>query len=786
MLSFSRIIIIYVEDAMKKIILLCSLLFTSIFAFASVMPNDRGVTPLMKACISGDLPLVKKLIKEGADVNATSSFYHRTALLYCLSDYPSNIRVKDTKTLVNYRRKAAWLLLKTGAKVKISDQRGLTPLLAASSWMKPDFIAELLKQGANIEARTEYSGNTPLINALKKNNIEVVKLLLDHGADPNARAYGNTAAIFFAKSLETVKLLISEGVKLNCRKIMSSQYSDNRFKILKSISILEDWASWADLKLIKMALDEHCPITVQVLINAAKNYKNPEVFPLLLKYYKNKEKLNLGEILNNAVDYDNIKLLLEKGANPNYADNYGRTRLIYSAMSSDRDSEEYKTVKLLLENGANPNIADKQGKTPLIWLMWRVGSVDIAEALIAHGAKINTKDMLGRTALLTLITMSYNDKNKILALLNFLLKYKADFNSRDRNGASALLLALGHEQSTSVIKRLLELNQPVNIASKNNITPLMLAARHYDAEIVKLLLEREAKVNATDDTNWTPLMYAAEYWPVSYGCAVSATPKRRNRKDPQETIELLLKYGAKPDIADKYGNTPLIEAARWANAKTLNLLIKHSKKDFVNARDKRGCSALMRAVRDNPDNNAIKALITAGAKCEIMMNYNKFQKRINFRIKDGLVSSKETRSIYSNERCPPLFRAVLTGKKDIVKFMLEHGANPNWQYRKNKEERPISPMAYCRDPKIAAFLIKAGAKGKAENLANTNKQEKGKTSLLHDNSKIVNTLVKNIINDKHRKKNYHHYITHLKENGNTEISGVDQRLLKHYSKTEQK
>ena len=717
---------------MKKTLLLCTLLFLSTFIFASMIAPDQDVTPLMKACRSGNLPLVKKLIKEDADVNATSSGYHRTALIYavnnsihgpsiveyllnngakleitdtnyntallsCLSNYPRSHYIKNSKQLIDSRRKVAWLLLKAGAKIKLCNNRGLTPLLAASSWMDSGFVTELLKRGANIEARAEYGGNTPLIYALISNNVNIIELLLKQGANPNARNYHNNITMFFAKSPEAVKLLLAQGAKPEISLFMGN------------------WARWGDLNLIKTAIKHNYPISDKTLINAAQNSSNPEVLTFLLKHYPTEKKPPLDKLINKAIEFQykknsGIKILFEKGANPNEVNKRGRTLLSIACHRKD-----LKVVKLLLKYGANPNIADKQGKTPLMWLMRGSGPVGIAKALIASGAKIDTKDKQGRTALLALMASSQYCNDKALPLFDFLLKNNVDLNAKDKNNASALLLALGHQQMPTIIKRLLELNVSVNTASKNNITPLMLAARHYDAKIVKLLLERGAKVNATDDTGWTPLMYATEYWPISYGCGVSPNPRRRTRKDSQKTMKLLIQHGAKLDIADKYGNNPLIEAAKWANAETLKLLIKHGKKDFVNMRDGRGRSALMCAIYNNLDTKVIKTLLTAGAKCEIMINHNKYHTRINYKIKDGLVSSKKI--IYPrNYQIPPLFFAVANDKKDIVKIMLEHGANPNWQYKtqyqhyKTKDQSLIYPMKYCRNPEIAALLIKAGAK----------------------------------------------------------------------------
>lgn len=798
---------------MKKIILLCNLLFISIFAFASMRAQDRGLTPLMNACRSGDLPLVKKLIKAGADVNASSKYYHRTALMYavkdnmqpapiveyllkngakieskdiyintellnCLLIFP-RIYGKNKKQRTASLRESAWLILKAGAKVKVCNDQGETPLIAASGWMDSDFIAELLKRGANIEAHANHSGETSLIRALQHNNMEVVKLLLDHGAKPNVRNYSNTVAIFFAKNLAAVKLLLENGAVLDCGQITSSRRSRDAFKVLKSVSVMDNWARWAGPKLIKLALDKHCPVTVKALTGAAKNSRHPEVLSLLLKHYKSSEKLPLGIMLNKAAQVANasgVKLLLEQGANPNSTGSYGRTTLINACLNANFPVKRYEIVKLLLKQGANPNIADKQGKTALIWLMWRVGSVDIAKALITHGAKVDTKDKQSRTALLTLMANPYHRNTKTLPLLELLLKYNANLNEKDKNGASLLLLALGHQQLASFIKHLIKLNVPVNTASKDGVTPLMLAARHYDVEIVKLLLERGAKVNVSDDTGWTALMYAAEYWPVPSGCIMYPVPYRRNRKAPQKTIKLLIQHGAKANVSDEYGNTSLIEAAGWADADTLKLLIKHGRSlffSFVNAQNARGRSALMCAVVNNPDDKAVKALIAAGAKCEVRMNEGKYPSRNKRKIADGLVSSLKKSYGWLD---PPLFVAVARGKKNIVKAMLESGADPNWQYS-GRGSNLYKPLRECKDTEIAALLMKAGAKNSSQNISPTDKvnYQKFWESCRNENPVVLKKMLKalKLQNTEKRKQRLKNNIKSLK----SQKTEIQEQLL---------
>jgi ankyrin repeat protein len=65
-------------------------------------------------------------------------------------------------------------------------------------------VQQLLQQGANIEAKDDKYGDTPLIDAAEKGLVDVVKLLLDKGANIEAKNNdGDTALLYVAGSRET-------------------------------------------------------------------------------------------------------------------------------------------------------------------------------------------------------------------------------------------------------------------------------------------------------------------------------------------------------------------------------------------------------------------------------------------------------------------------------------------------------------------------------------------------------------------------------------------------------
>lgn len=90
---------------------------------------------------------------------------------------------------------------------------------------------------------------------------------------------------------------------------------------------------------------------------------------------------------------DNVRLLLEAGANPNYGDEYERTYMFQAAKLGP------EWVKLLLHSGAEADVSDEDGKTPLHVAARTEGAAESIAALVAAGADVNAHDQSEATPL---------------------------------------------------------------------------------------------------------------------------------------------------------------------------------------------------------------------------------------------------------------------------------------------------------------------------------------------------------------------------------------------------
>jgi len=152
-----------------------------------------GSTPLMYAVLYGDADAVRLVLRSGADPNVQNDA-GATALMWAVTD------LEKTR-----------LLVAAGADVNARSDDGRTPLLIASrrSGAK-DVVKLLLDRGANPSAKVSglLGEVTPLSEALYALDESVFRLLLEHGADRQAAGPVALALAFRARCDECVKDLI--------------------------------------------------------------------------------------------------------------------------------------------------------------------------------------------------------------------------------------------------------------------------------------------------------------------------------------------------------------------------------------------------------------------------------------------------------------------------------------------------------------------------------------------------------------------------------------------------
>ena len=210
-------------------------------------------------------------------------------------------------------------------------------------------------------------------------------------------------------------------------------------------------------------------------------------------------------------------------------------------------------VKLLLTFGADPNAATTNGLTALHQAAAR-GNLDMVKELVQAGAEVNAVTKDGRTPIF------YAAERGKASTVSFLLDKKAEINLADEKGVTPLILAA--RSGNAALVKFLVVNKKANFAAtaKDGTTALIAGAK--TPEIVKFLAEKMPNVNGVDPDGNT----------VLHLCAETAD---------EETVRKLLYYGAKEDLPNKKGETPILLAARAGNAdmvkRLLNMNVKVTK-----------------------------------------------------------------------------------------------------------------------------------------------------------------------------------------------------------------
>ena len=181
---------------MKFLITPLALLLTVCVPLAAQTP--RQLTPveqaLMEAAYLGKLEEVRRLVLDGVPVD-TIDAERRAPLMFAA---------------FNAHTAVAEYLLDAGAEINAKDGAGRTALMYASSGPFAETVKLLLTRGAEVNVQGTLEGFTALMTAAAEGQIEVVRHLLDHGADRGLKDKDGDTALSFARQkghTEVVDLL---------------------------------------------------------------------------------------------------------------------------------------------------------------------------------------------------------------------------------------------------------------------------------------------------------------------------------------------------------------------------------------------------------------------------------------------------------------------------------------------------------------------------------------------------------------------------------------------------
>lgn len=259
---------------------------------------------------------------------------------------------------------------------------GSTPFMYAVLYSDAAMLERLLKQGADPNKHNDANATALMWAAT---NLEKTKVLVDHGADVNARSDDFRTPLMVASirqgNAAVVKLLLDHGARPN----------PNALPLAESSPLIQA-ATAADPEMMQLLLDHGAEVkgAAQPALSMAIYARCYKCVDLLVAKNPDRDAYT-GALQETAIfgDVAMIRLLLDHGADVNAIDPTGRTPLMYAAGS---DLLPVDAVKLLIERGADVNaknqhkLAGDAGLTVLEIARFR-GDTPVVDLLVKSGAR---------------------------------------------------------------------------------------------------------------------------------------------------------------------------------------------------------------------------------------------------------------------------------------------------------------------------------------------------------------------------------------------------------------
>ncbi len=500
--------------------------------------DNYGKTVLSEAVDKMDGMMIRFLLNNGASVNHVNSS-GRTVL--------QDAALEENDKVFN-------ILMAQNPDLTITDYYGRTVLFDAVEGGNLDIIKEVINNIDDINI-VDNDGRSVLFYSVLKDDDSITKFLISNGIDVNILDKKRQSALFSAvtlgaDNLASIDLLIKKGAKLNIK-----DYSDKTLldEILKILSLIKDSDAKLNGRYRLASIDRnYLKLTGFLIDNGLAIDRVDSLGKTVL--YKEVEREN----------YDTISFLISSGADINTQDNEGKTVLFDAILKgpsnstmidfliskgADIDHKDYteRTIiddlveaVLITQNNKKPsskrflelrenedyfallkkmllfkpkiNLQRKDGRTVIFDLVVE-NNLELMKLMINAGVDINIQDNESNTPLSYMIDeglklSSQREKEAFLERLVFLLKFRIDVNTLDKDGRTIYHKAV-MANDIEVVEKLLTKKTNLDIKDKQGRTALHHTQWKGNYKIARLLIAAGADINAADYAGFTILNYAA-------------------------------------------------------------------------------------------------------------------------------------------------------------------------------------------------------------------------------------------------------------------------------------
>ena len=359
--------------------------------------QTSGLTLLMTAARTGNVQVVNALLGHGADVNSATTETQSTALMWAVSEHHPDIMRA---------------LLDAGADPRASTVKGFTPLMYAVRNGDIDSIETLIAAGVDVN-ETSADDSHVLPFAIVSGQDQVAYFLLEQGADPNGSMGGVNALHAAAGNVGT---WLADWYRREGRDRLFAEYRRGGLTPARRLPLVK--------ALLEHGADPNARIRSWAMFQSYIGYPKKGAFepfscgtgnlqgatPLWVAAYAANGRGVFGGFTENRVDSsaEILQALLDAGADQHLTTQDGTTPFMMAAGLGQatytpreprgvRSPSAEQAVRVLLDAGAEINAVNEADFTALHGAAFR-GLNEVIEYLVEQGADIDARDFRGRTA----------------------------------------------------------------------------------------------------------------------------------------------------------------------------------------------------------------------------------------------------------------------------------------------------------------------------------------------------------------------------------------------------
>ena len=692
--------------------------------------DNDGCTPLFYACKNSQLEYIKRFLIQTpcviSDSMKVTNNDGTTPLSVRTGSGGTILHVACDKGDINVVKK----LLKAGADSNVTDEMGFTPLMrAVVSTSKSSITTDVGHSIITVLCRSQCSVNTAFIPSKT--------------SDPNLLYYKGSTALHMAidnwmYSQLCVRALVNNGAALDTKDVhgrtpLHIASIRGHHRLIKLLAPSPESFYFKDndgcTPLHYVCKNSHLECVREFLVQA------PDVISDLIKIAYNDGTTPLSvrtgsgrTILHVACDKGDsnlVKMLLEAGADPNITDKFGFTLLMRTVVSTSKfgiTTDVVHSVFTALCNGKcninapfvasklfNLNVSYHKGSTALHMAIdnWIYSQLCV-QALVDNGAALDARDVHGRTPIhIASIRGHYG-------LINLVAPTPEFFHFKDNDGCTPLYYVCKNShlefirnfivQNPGVIGDLMKVanndgTTPLSVRTESDGTILHVACEKREIDLLQKLLKAGADPNVTDEFGFTPLMRVVVSTinsDVDYSIITTLrlcksrgsvnTPFVPSKPSDsnihyyegstalhmaidgwtvnQLCVQALVNNGAALDANDVHGRTPLHIASMWGHHRLIKLLAPSP--ESLHFRDNVGCTSLYYAC-ENSRIECIREFLQLVQAPDVISDLMKIANN------DGTTPL----SVRTGSGRTILHVACEKGDVNLVKKLLEAGADPN-------------------------------------------------------------------------------------------------------------